>query len=184
MYYIIVKNKFVNDVRFTYVVRNNLNARLDMQDFELYKVNKQEEMLNIPHPNIGEGNNLRIAQVIKLINYSGKVSLDDKIIFHKLMASYSNKEDAINARNEVYKEIFKDKPNSEYEIDIIDQEEFMSYLDDFAHLLEDKKNLFFFQKEKFKRDIKNDVWRKRQIDKFAPFFVVVLAIIFSLIIIK
>ena len=184
MYYIIVKNKFVNDVRFTYVVRNNLNARLDMQDFELYKVNKQEEMLNIPHPNIGEGNNLRIAQVIKLINYSGKVSLDDKIIFHKLMASYSKKEDAINARNEVYQELFKDKPNSEYEIDIIDQEEFMSYLDDFAHLLEDKKNLFFFQKEKFKRDIKNDVWRKSHIDKFAPFFVVLLAIIFSLLIIK
>lgn len=184
MYYIIVKNKLVNDVRFTYVVRNNLEPYLNKKDFELYKVNKQEEILNIPHPNIGEGDKMRIAQVLKLLNYSGKLSLDDKIIFHKMMASYSKKEEAINARNEVYQEIFKDKPNSEYEIDIVDQEEFMSYLDDFAHLLEDKKNLFFFQKEKFKRDIKNDVWRKSHIDKFAPFFVVLLAIIFSLLIIK
>lgn len=184
MYYIIVKSKLINDVRFTYVVRNNLNPRLNKKGFELYYENKQEEILNIPHPNIGEGDKLRVAQVIKLINYSGKVSLDDKIIFHILMASYSKKEEAINARNEVYQELFKEKPNSEYDIDIVEQEEFMSYLDDFAHLLENKKTLFFFQKEKFKRDIKNNIWRKKQIDKFAPFLVVLIAIIFSLIVIK
>jgi len=60
----------------------------------------------------------------------------------------------------------------------------MGYLDDFAHLLQNKKILFFFQKEKFKRDIKNNVWRKQQLNKIAPFIVVLMAIIFSMIVIK
>ena len=181
MYYIIVKSKLVNDVRYTYVVKNNLN---NIKDLALYKDNKEKEILNIPYSSIGEGGNLRIAQVIRLINYSGKVSLDDKIFFHSFMASYYDKEDAIKAKNEVYQELFKEKPNSEYFIDVIDQDEFMEYLDDFANLLQNKKILFFFQKEKFKRDIKNNVWRKQQLNKIAPFIVVLMAIIFSMIIIK